>query len=281
MPRRDDGDTRETTVNKSRIMETKNKIAACAAGVAAMCAAALLMAAPAAAADLKVISAGAVRGVLAGMIEDYSHKTGDKFHVTVGPTGLLRDTIASGAPADLVIASSPLMAELEKTGKITPGSRVDIGRVGLGVVVRAGAPLPDIATSEAVKQALIRARTIAYTDPKLGSTSVGQLMKFAEAMGIKEQVLEKGLVATGGNDAAAKVAEGKADIAVVLISDIHHKDAKLVGPLPEAIQLWTVYAAAIPASSTEPAAARAFIAALTGPDMRKRWTDSGFEQAPQ
>lgn len=255
-------------------MRTKYSVAlAFAAAIGA------LLAAPATAADLKVISAGAVRGVVGGMIDEYALKTGHKFQFTVGPTGLLRDTIASGAPADLVIASAPLMAELEKTGKITPGSRVDIGRVGLGVVVRAGTPAPDISTPEAVKQALIRAKTIAYTDPKLGSTSVGQLMKFAEAMGIKDQVVEKGLIATGGNDAAAKVAEGQADIAVVLISDIHHKDAKLIGPLPEAIQLWTVYAAAIPASSTEPENARAFIAALTSVDMRKRWTDSGFEQA--
>jgi molybdate transport system substrate-binding protein len=237
------------------------------------------LATAASAADMKVIAAGAVRGVVGGMIDDYSLKTGHKFQFTVGPTGLLRNAIASGEPADLIIASAPLMAELEKTGKITPGSRVDIGRVGLGVVVRAGTPLPDISTPEAVKQALTGARIIAYTDPKLGATSVGQLMKFADAMGIKKEVTEKGLIATGGDDAAAKVAEGKADITVVVISDIHHKDARLVGPLPEAIQLWTVYAAAIPASSTDPVNAHAFIAALTGPDMRKRWTDSGFEQA--
>jgi molybdate transport system substrate-binding protein len=259
-------------------METKYKAArARAAGIAIV--ASLFLAAPATAADLKVISAGAVRGVVGGMIDDYSLKTGHKFHVTVGPTGLLRDTIASGEPADLVIVSAPLMSELETTGKITPGSRVDIGRVGLGVVVRAGTPRPDISTPEAVKQALTSARTIAFTDPKLRATSVEHLMKIADDMGIKKQVMEKGLVATGGNDAAAKVAEGKADIAVVLISDIHHKDALLVGPLPEAIQLWTVYAAAIPASSAESANARAFIGALTGPDMAKRWTDSGFEQA--
>ena len=255
-------------------MKTHYKIA-----LAAAVGAALFLAAPASAAELKVISAGAVRGVVGGMIDDYSLKTGHKFQITVGPTGLLRDAIASGQPADLFIASAPLMAELEKTGKITPGSRGDIGRVGLGVVVRAGTPAPDISTPEAVKQALMSAKTIAYTDPKLRATSVEHLMKIAEAMGIKDQVTEKGLIATGGNDAAAKVAEGKADIAVVLISDIHHKDAMLVGPLPEAIQLWTVYAAAIPLSSTDLANARAFIATLTGPDMRKRWTDAGFEQA--
>ena len=79
------------------------------------------------------------------------------------------------------------------------------------------------------------------------------LMKFAESFGIKDDVIRKGVIATGGNDAAAKVADGKAEIAIVLISEIHAKDAKLVGPLPEALQLWTVYAAAIPASSTDPA----------------------------
>ena len=71
-------------------------------------------------------------------------------------------------------------------------------------------------------------------------------MKFAESFGIKDEVIRKGVISTGGNDAAAKVAEGKADIAIVPITDIHAKEAKLVGPLPEPIQLWTVYAAAIP-----------------------------------
>jgi hypothetical protein len=66
------------------------------------------------------------------MIDDYSKETGHKFNLTVGPTGQLRDAIASGKPADLVIVSTPLMAEMEKTGKIVPGSRIDLGRAGSG-----------------------------------------------------------------------------------------------------------------------------------------------------
>jgi molybdate transport system substrate-binding protein len=240
---------------------------------------AIALSAPAHAGELKVISAGAVRGVIGGMIDDYSRRSGIKFDFTVGPTGLLRDTIASGKPADLIIASAPLMAELEQTGKIAPGSRADIGRLGLGVVVRAGTPAPDISTPEAVKQALVNAKSIAYTDPKLGGTSVLHLMKFAETMGIKDEVVRKGVPATGGNDATAKVAEGKADISVVLMSEVHAKEARLVGPLPEPIQLWTVYSAAIPVSSTDPAAARAFIAALTAPEMREHWIKAGWQPA--
>jgi molybdate transport system substrate-binding protein len=234
---------------------------------------------PAAAAEINVIAAGAVRGIIASMIEDYSRQSGLKFNLIVGPTGQLRDAIASGKPTDLVIVSAPLMAEMEKSGKIASGSRIDLGRVGLGVVVRQGTPSPDISTPEAVKAALIKANTIAYTDPKLGGTSVEQLMKFAESTGIKDEVVRKGVISTGGNDAAAKVADGKADIAVVPITDIHAKDAKLVGPLPEPIQLWTVYAAAIPNSSADPAAARAFIAAMTAPAMHDRWVKAGWQLA--
>ncbi len=244
-----------------------------------MVVAATLLAAPSLAAELKVISAGAVRGVVGGMIEDYSRQTGHKFDFTTGPTGLLRETIASGKPADLIIASGPLMAELEKSGKMVPGSRVDLGRVGLGVVIRDGAPTPDVSTPEALKRALINAKAIAHTDPKLGGTSVIHLMKIADGFGIRDIVTAKSVHATGGNDAVAKVADGKAEIAVVLMSEIHAKGAKLVAPLPEALQLWTVYSAAIPASSTQPDHARAFVAALSGPAMRPRWIAGGWEPA--
>jgi molybdate transport system substrate-binding protein len=239
----------------------------------------VIAAAPAttAAAELNVVAAGAVRGIIGGMIDDYSRQSGLKFHLTVGPTGQLRKVIASDEPVDLVITSAPLMAEIEGSGKIMPGSRIDLGRVGLGVVVREGTALPDISTPEALKAALIKANRIAYTDPKLGGTSVGHLMKFAENVGIKDEVIRKGVISTGGNDAAAKVADGKADIAVVPITDIHAKQAKLVGGLPEPIQLWTVYAAAIPKSSADPAAARAFVAAMTAPAMHDRWTKAGWQ----
>ena len=137
-------------------------------------------------------------------------------------------------------ASAPLMAELERTGKMTPGSRVDIGRIGMGVVVRAGAPMPDVATPATVKQALLSAKSIAYTDPKLGGTSYLHLMKIADGFGIAPAITAKGVPATGGDDAAAKVAAGEAELTVVLISEIHDKGARLVAPLPEELQLWTV-----------------------------------------
>src|SRR3978361_1582020 len=111
------------------------------------------------------------------MIDDYSKQSGLKFNFVVGPTGQLRAALASGKPVDLVIVAAPLMDEMGRAGRPAPAARLDLGRVGMGVVVREGTPSPDISTPEAVKTALIKASTIAYTDPKLGGTSVEQLMK--------------------------------------------------------------------------------------------------------
>ncbi len=240
--------------------------------------AATLAAAPAGAADVKVISAGAVRGLIAQIIDDYSRQTGQKFDFTIGTTGQLRDIIASGQPADLVIVSVPLMGNLEKTGKLTPGSRAELGRVGIGVAVRDGAPVPDVSTPEALKAALIAARAVAYTNPAEGGTSGIHFAKVADALGIGDAIRQKAVLTKGGREAAIEVAEGRADMAIVFISEaMAIKGVKLAGLLPPTQQEYSAYAAAIPANSTDPAAARAFIAALTSPAMAERWRSNGFE----
>ena len=241
-------------------------------------AAAILLAKPLQAADLKVISAGAVRGLIAQIIDDYSGRTGQKFDFTIGTTGQLRTIIASGQPADLIICSAPLMAELEKVGKFTPGTRTDLGRVGIGVAVREGAAVPDVATPEAFRAALVAARSIAFTNPAEGGTSGIYFAGLAERLGIGDAVKAKAVLTKGGREAAVEVAEGRAELAIVFISEaVVVKGVKLAGPLPPPLQDYSVYAAAIPASSTDPAAARAFVAALASAEMAERWQRNGFE----
>jgi molybdate transport system substrate-binding protein len=239
---------------------------------------AALIAAPAGAADLKVISAGVVRGLIAEIIDDYSRQTGQKFDFTIGTTGQLRNIIATGQHADLIIASSPLMGELEKTGKMMPGSRADLGRVGIGVTVREGAAVPDVSTPDALKNALTAARSVAYTDPAEGGTSGIYFNNLADKLGIGDAVRKKAKLTRGGREAAIEVAEGRAEMAIVFISEsMAVKGVKLAGPLPGPLQDYSVYAAAIPASSTDPTAARAFISALTSQAMAARWRENGFE----
>src|SRR5947209_3930177 len=181
--------------------------------------AAALLATPVDAADLKVISAGAVRGLIAQVIDGYSKQTGQKFDFTIGTTGQLRNIIATGQHADLIIVSAPLMGELEKTGKLTPGSRADLGRVGIGVTIRAGAPIPDVSTPEAFKRALVDARSVAYTDPAEGGTTGIYFAGLAERLGIADVIKPKAVLTRGGREAAIEVAEGRAEMAIVFISE--------------------------------------------------------------
>ena len=239
---------------------------------------AALLAAPAGAADLKVISAGAVRGLIAQIIEDYSQKTGQKFDFTIGTTGQLRTIITSGQHADLIIVSLPLMEELEKTGKLTPGSRADLGRVGIGVAVKDGASVPDVATPDAFKKALVEAKSVAFTDPAEGGTSGIYFAGLTERLGIGGAVKKKAVLTKGGREAAIEVAEGRAEMAVIYVSEaIAVKGVKVAGLLPPSLQDYSAYAAAIPQNSTDAAAARAFIAALSSAAMAERWRSNGFE----
>jgi molybdate transport system substrate-binding protein len=239
---------------------------------------AALVATPAAADDLKVISAGAVRGLIAEIIQDYSHQTGQKFDFTIGTTGQLRTVITSGQHADLVIVSVPLMGEMEKTGKLTPGSRAELGRVGIGVAVRDGTSVPDVATPDAFKNALVAAKSVAYTNPAEGGTSGIYFAGLTERLGIADAIKQKAVLTKGGAEAAMAVAEGRAEMAVIYVSEaIAVKGVKVAGMLPPALQDYSAYAAAIPQSSTDPAAARAFITALTSPAMAERWRSNGFE----
>jgi molybdate transport system substrate-binding protein len=240
--------------------------------------AAILSAQPSDAADLKVISAGAVRGLIAQIIDDYSGRTGQKFDFTIGTTGQLRTIIASGQPADLIICSALLMAELEKVGKFLPGTRTDLGRVGIGVAVRDGAAVPDVGTPEAFRAALVAARSIAFTNPAEGGTSGIYFAGLAERLGIGDAVKAKSVLTKGGREAAIEVAQGRAELAIVFISEaVAVKGVRLAGPLPPPLQDYSVYAAAIPASSTDPAAARTFVAALASSEMAERWRRNGFE----
>src|SRR5262249_12710293 len=144
------------------------------------------------------------------MIDDYSSKTGQKFDFTIGTTGQLRTVIASGQHADLIICSAPLMGELEKVGKFMPGSRTDLGRVGIGVAIKDGAAVPDVSTPEALKGALAAAKSVAFTNPAEGGTSGIYFIGLAERLGIGDAIKAKSVLTKGGREAAIVVAEGRA-----------------------------------------------------------------------
>ena len=123
------------------------------------------------AAEIKVMSAGAVKSMVTALGAEFERETGHKLDLNFGTAGALRERLEGGEAADLVILSESAIAALDKTGMFVPGSITDLGRTVTGVVIREGAPIPDISTPEAFKQALLAARTVAYTDPKAGGSS--------------------------------------------------------------------------------------------------------------
>jgi molybdate transport system substrate-binding protein len=231
----------------------------------------------AAAAEIKVLSAGALRPVLPGLAELFQRETGQVVMLAFGTAGAVRQKTAAGEPADVVIATDIGIDELVRQGHVAAGTRTDIARVGMGVAIRQGTPLPDISSTEAFRQALLAARSIVYNDPAIGATSGIHFAGVLERLGIAEAVKDKTVLWPGGY-AAEAVATGRADLCVHQISEILPvKGVTLVGPLPRDLQKITTYSAGVLARGAMPDAARAFIAFLARPAFKPTFAEAGLD----
>jgi molybdate transport system substrate-binding protein len=230
------------------------------------------------AAEIKVLSAGAMRAMVTELGAEFTRETGHTLALTSGTVGQLRDKLLAGEAADVVVMSDTAIDQLIGQGHLVRGSRVDIARTGIGVAVREGAPKPDIATPDAFKQALLSAKSIAYVDPASGATSGIYFASLLQRLGIADAVKSKTVLRQGGGYVAEIVARGEAELAVHQISEIIPvKGATLVGPLPRELQKVTVYSAALPtrAATTEPA--KAFVEFMARPAFKTRLAAAGLD----
>jgi len=233
-------------------------------------------AAHAEAAEITVLSAGAVRSIVTELAQAFEKETGHKVTMEFGTVGVTRKRLAAG-PADLVIMSDVAVDETSKEGGIVAGSRVDIARTGIGVGVRAGAPKPDISTTEALKQALLAAKSITYVDPAQGATSGIYFASLLQKFGITDAMKPKTTLVPGGYPAEL-VAEGKVEMVVHQISEIVPvRGVMLVGPLPKDVQKVTTYSAGVASKATTPEVARAFVAFMTSPAMKAKFAAAGLD----
>jgi molybdate transport system substrate-binding protein len=230
------------------------------------------------AAEIKVLSAGAMKAMVSELGAEFTRETGHTLALTSGTVGQLRDKILAGEAADVVVMSDTAIDQLIGQGHLARGSRVDIARTGIGVAVREGAPKPDIATPEAFKQALLAAKSITYVDPASGGTSGIYFASVLQRLGIAEAVKDKTVLRTGGGYVAELVARGEAELAVHQISEILPvKGATLVGPLPRELQKVTVYSAALPTRGTSTEPAKAFIEFMSRPAFKARLAAAGLD----
>ena len=227
---------------------------------------------------LKILSSNSIRAVMGELVPQFEGASGMSLSVSYDPAKVMLARIAKGETGDLAITGSGAIDELVKQGKILAGSRRLLARCRVGVAVRAGAPKPDISTVDALKRALIAAKSVAYTQEGASGMHFSGLI---ERMGIAEQIKAKAVRQPGGL-IGELVAAGKAEIAIQQVPELRAVPGiELVGPLPEDIQLVTVTSAGIFAGTKQAKAAQDFIDFLSTPAVMRVMQSRGLEPAAE
>src|SRR5215470_11886900 len=214
------------------------------------------------AAELKVIAGGSMTAPLNQLSAEFEKATGHKLSIHFDSTPNIIARVNSGTPFDAVVVPVDVFKDTAAKAHFAPGPTVDIARVGYGVIVRAGAPRPDISTPDAFKKALLAAPSVAYLPSSAAGTYV---TKVFERLGIAEEVKAKTKVQASPGAIPQAVAKGEAEIGVFLSNVLIAPGVELVGPFPGDLQQELVFTSAVAADSKEADAAKALIDYLRTP----------------
>jgi molybdate transport system substrate-binding protein len=230
------------------------------------------------AAELRVLAAGGMRPGLNAAAQVFRERTGIETKFTYEPPVDLGKRVAGGEAADIVVTSPAVVAELSKAGMVLAESPMHLGRVGVGVVVREGAPVPDISTPQALQDSLIAADAIVYNTASSGAYIDGMLRK----IGAFDQIQGKLVRLWDGTAVMRHLMDGKGrEFGFGGITDIlgyRDRGLRLVGPLPMEIQNYASYSAAVITAAPNPEGAKAFMAYLASPDGRALFVANGIPQ---
>ena len=230
------------------------------------------------AAELQLLVGGAMAEPFHEVAEAYEKRTGNHLIMTVDNTGALQRRLQAGEKADIILLASQGMDALEKENRIVSGTRVDLGRAVMAVVIRANAPARDLRTAAAFKRALLSARAVALTDPAGGGTAGVHMARVMEQMGITDQMRPKLVYSTQGQFVTEAVVKGEADLGVTFTSEIiPNKGAKIAALLPKEVQSPTNYAAAILVGAASPDVAKAFLQEFKTPFAHEAIRKVGLE----
>ena len=225
------------------------------------------MPAGASAAEIKALATIALQSAMEDLAPRFEKASGHKVTITFGLGVAMVKRVQDGEAADLLLTPRSGIDGLIKAGKVEPGSDISLARSSVGVAVRKGAPKPDISTPEALRRALIAAKSISYSNPAFGGASGVHFAKVLERLGIAEEMKAKTKFPPEGGFAARLLSAGEAELAVQQIGElISVPGVELLGPLPGDLQSVTTFAAAIPSAAHQPDAARALIKYLQSPE---------------
>ena len=234
----------------------------------------LLFAGAVHAAEIRVLSTQATEQVYRELVPQFEKASGHK--VTTVFTGTLdaNKRLAAGETYDLLIMSAPSIEQHIKAGKVVAASRVDLAKSGVGVGVKAGAPKPDISTTEALKRTLLAAKSIGYSTGPSGIYMTGVFQR----MGIADEIKPRLKQTPTGVFVGSIIANGEAEIGFQQVSELSHfAGVDYVGPLPAQIQQFTIFSSGIIAGAKEADAARALVNFITAPAAAAVFKKIGME----
>ncbi len=233
----------------------------------------------AAAAEIKVLTTGAFKQVVVALVPEFEKATGHKVVLDNGTVGQLQKRVDSGESFDVLVLSPKGIEDYVKSGKIAAGSNANLAKVGVGVIVKEGAPKPDISSVDAFKTALLKAKSVGYIDPASGGSSGIYVDKLLERLSIADQIRPKAKLQKGGH-VSDLIKSGEAELGIHQMSEIiSESGVTLVGPLPKDIQNYTTYTVGLSSGAKQAEAARAFIKVLTGPSAAAVLKSKGMEGA--
>ena len=231
-------------------------------------------------ATLRIFSGGAPKEIFLQLTPQFEQKFGHKVEYDFAVMSALRNKIAAGEKADLLVMPTNILDDYQKNGVVKGPGRAILGLVSVNAVVRTGAPKPDLSTPDKVKQSILNSRTIVHATP--GATPSGTHMgKLIEQFGIADAMKGKIIHRPALEGGVQLVASGEAEIGFYPKSEVvNTKGLSVAGPLPDAIQLTTIYGAAVTAGSANADVGRAFIAFMTDQVHRAAWLHAGFDPPP-
>jgi molybdate transport system substrate-binding protein len=228
--------------------------------------------------DLTVYSSIGVRSAAEELFRKFEKQTGSRLAITWGTAPMLVTRIETGERADVLILSRAGIDGLVKHGKVLAGSDVTLASSGVAIAVKAGAPKPDISTPDALKQTLLKTKSIAYSEPSAGGASGVYFAKLLERMGIAEQMRPKTKFPSAGGFSAELLLSGEAELAVQQKPELLHvAGAEIVGLLPGDLNVVTEFAAAIMAESKNAETGKALIDSLRTPEAATLFRAKGLD----
>lgn len=230
---------------------------------------------------LRLLSAGAAQAACEQVIAGFQRDTGHEVEAAFGAVGAMRARMVGGEPVDVIILSAQLIQDLVSAGMVAVSSVTDIGKVGTGVAVRAGTPLPEVRTREALRGNILAASVIVCPDPAT-ATAGKVVMKLMERLGVAAQVEDRMQFFPNGFAAMNWLASSAGTLQLGITQNteiLPNPGVKLVAPLPDEFQMKTVYTAGVAVRAAQPELAREFVRRLTAPEFRPALRAAGFEIA--